>query len=484
MTRKVSTTIYQGDRKFEVEDAKVTLGWESERESGKKFEDKFDFRDLNGDKVRLSNNRTNRPFTRSLALRWANEMLRKKWRLNGEGAIVDHKGQVQSGQHRLVGLVFAEQLRKKNVSGWKEKRGWNGPVSIEFMVVEGISDSPEVVDTIDQGKKRSLADVMYRNKGFAEATPKQQKTLSLVCSVATRLTWLRVGGKKVSDAPHFPVTEAIEFLQKHPKLADAVEFVWRLDAGENGEGSRISSGISLGYASALLYLMACVKTEPGEAPDVESKSFRSLWGRGCEFWTAFASGANLAEKSPILVLKRALARKDAGSGKARDEMVGMVIKAFNAWLDGGDISAADLKVKSVKGIAEEPRLGGLDTAPVEDEVVFEAPEVVESAAEEETATGRELEEGFAKAVKKGGDMGRKAKRERKKASLGKETVVETVEVKETPAPAKAKKERKPRKPRGTASIKVVEDEVAFEPEEADIVQFESEVEAEEEVELV
>ncbi|WP_230684294.1 hypothetical protein, partial [Streptococcus pneumoniae] len=72
----------------------------------------FLFRDLEGNKIRLKNNNTNRPFRKSLAIRYANEMLRRKWSLNGETIIFDSKDMCQSGQHRLVGLILAEQMRK------------------------------------------------------------------------------------------------------------------------------------------------------------------------------------------------------------------------------------------------------------------------------------------------------------------------------------------------------------------------------------
>lgn len=365
-----------------VEDAKQFLGWVTEEESKVKFGDDYFLKDLEGNKVRLNHNDTNRPFRRTLAMRWANEILRKKWKLNGETLIFDRLGMAQSAQHRLIGLVFAEQLRKKEKDKWAEY--WKGPVNIEGIIVVGIEEHRDTVDTIDLGGARTLADVLFRNREFGGTEDNQEK-LARTLAIANRLVWLRVGGKNVSDAPHFPHSEALEFLEYHPELLNAVRFIEVQDSSaDETEKNRISSLVSKGYAAALMYLMAVSKTNPDKY-DAEGEINLEMWDKAEEFWEKFAEGSNLSAGDPILMLRKVLTDAKAGSGEQRDELVGKVVKAWNAFVDGVKIKATDLKLKREKHpttgkfvLAEDPRIGGLD--------VVREKEVVEEPAPEPKAT--------------------------------------------------------------------------------------------------
>lgn len=377
-----------------VEDAKAILGWTTEGEGEEGFGKDYLFRDLEGNKVRLLNNLTNRPFRRSLAQRYASEMLRGKWALNGETVVVDRLGGVQSGQHRLVGFILAEQERRKNVEKWKEY-GWRGPISLEMLVVTGISEKAEVTDTLDLGQKRSLGDVIFRNHDFGELADKEQKRLSNVLAGACRLVWLRVGGRLVSDAPHFPHSEALDFLEAHPRLKEVVDFIHVEEGGSGAEGKKISGFISLGYASALCYLMGVAKTDPVKFAEKGSEALNyKLMDKAQEFWTLFASGAGLDKGNPILALRSALMRIDASGGLGRDEICGTVIKAWNLWVDGKEGDGKAIKVKRGKDedgrivLLETPRIGGLD---VEQDIPEEEEPDAPEADAEDTEEGEEAE---------------------------------------------------------------------------------------------
>ncbi len=408
------------DGPLAIEDAKRILGWESEADSEKEFGTEYLFRDLEGNKVRLTNNPSNRPFRMTLARRYQSEMLRKKWRLNGEPIILDRKGHVQSGQHRLVGLILAEQERLKNPAGYRESYGWRSEVAVDALIVTGISDKAEVVDTLDLGQKRSLGDVIFRRDEFGDLSEKEQKRLSNVLGTAARLAWLRIGGRVVSDAPHFPHSEALDFIEAHPRLKDSVNFVFTEDGGTGAEGKRISSLISLGYAGGLLYLMATAKTDPDKFEEKGTDAIKySLWDKACEFWTLLASGAGLEKGNPILSLRNMLHRMDAGGATARDEVVGVVVKAWNLWIDGKDGEAAAIKVKKTKDdlgrlvLAETPRIGGLD---VERDVVPDEDELEGTDAEAEEGSNDGSEEAPAK--KKGKAKGKRSRRKAKGPEVG------------------------------------------------------------------
>lgn len=324
------------------------------------------FVDVNKAKVFLKNNPTNRPFRMGIAKRYMMEILRGKWALNGESITFDLYGQVLSGQHRLVGLVLAEQLRRKNPEKWKPY-GWSSPVTIESVVVFGISDAKEVVDTIDLGQKRTLGDVIFRDAMF-EGTDKTKKQLANILAGACRLAWLRATGAMVTDAPHFPHSEALDFIEDHPKLIECVHYVYEKEGGSGMEGSRISRYLSLAYAAGLSYLMATSGTDPNDFVEQGPAALDfSMEDKMLEFWDKFASGAELKANSPIFVLRELLPRIEASSAFGRDEKVGMVIKAFNRFVDGKTAQSKDIVM--MKGeddmgkpkLNEEPRLGGIDT---------------------------------------------------------------------------------------------------------------------------
>jgi hypothetical protein len=371
---KISVIVREASHKLgelTVEEAKTLIGWTTEEEAEEEYGVEYKLRDPEGNKVRLLNNPTNRPFRKGLALRYANEILRGKWAFNGETMVFDRYGNCQEGQHRMCGFIMAEMLRKKNVEHWKAY-GHRGPITIPCLLVFGISDKPEVVDTLNLGQKRSLGDVIFRNQDFGEMSEREQKKLANVLAGALRLAWLRVGGRLVSDAPHFPHSEALDFQDAHPRIQDAVNFIFNEDGGTGEEGKKISRYISMGYAAALMYLMGTSKTNPDEyaANGAESIDY-SLWAKAEKFWTIFGSGVSKGSGDLFHSLRTKLDNIDASGAMGRDEVCGTVVKAFVLWLEKGDKAEAkpkDITVKRGKNdagqvvLTEEPRLGGLDVA--------------------------------------------------------------------------------------------------------------------------
>ena len=356
---------HQDKNPLTVEEAKALIGWQVADDKD------YIFRDLDGNKIKLENNPDNRPFRMVLAKRYANEMIRGKWDgLNGETIIFDWFGFCQSGQHRLVAFILADQMREQGL-----KTVWSKEASLECLIVLGTD--PSSADTLDMGQKRSLGDVLFRRVDFSGKSKSEQKKLTNILSHTIRMVWLRTGGKKISDAPHFPHSEALDFFEEHPRLYDAVQFIYDLEGGRGSEGGRISKRISPGYAAAMLYLAGMSTTDPAKyAVEGTDAMDDKLWERAEDFWTLFASGANLPEGSPILVLRELLVNIDAQSGAGRDDVVGATIKAMNMWFDDtkATTKATAVRLKKRKNdegkyvIAEdEPRLGGIDF-PVEDVV--------------------------------------------------------------------------------------------------------------------
>jgi hypothetical protein len=124
-----------GPNALTAEQAKTLLLWETEEEYGARrledepslqkddpkvtFGERYLLKDSSGQKVTCWNNSNNRPFSESWARAIAQDILNKMWRLNCETVIIGRTGQVLSGQHRLVGLVLAQQMRHgKNKDKW------------------------------------------------------------------------------------------------------------------------------------------------------------------------------------------------------------------------------------------------------------------------------------------------------------------------------------------------------------------------------
>ncbi len=385
---KVVTKVRDEDNGLTLKEAKHLIGWEVEPE-GKDFGDNFALKDGNGKKVRLLNNPSNRPFGLKLALKYLNEILRGKWALNGETFAFDLNGHVQNGQHRLVGFILAcEQL----IAEGKE------PITIPCIIVTGISPKPETVDTIDLGKRRSLGDVVFRNRTFGKKLDnKSQKKLSSTLSHAVRLVWLRMNGKLVSNAPHFPHSEALDFADANPLIEQAVQEVTDLDT-EKEEKNRISRYISLAYAAGLLYLMGTAKSKSDEVAKHGHKAIdTSKWARALKFWKTFASGVSTGSGDLFHILRKRLDSISADSGQDRDEICGTVIKAYELYLAGEveNVSGKQLSLKRKRTesgkmvLNEEPRLGGLDQALAVVETVEEEPaipaEPVKEPEEQQTA---------------------------------------------------------------------------------------------------
>ena len=373
-----------------VEEVKEFLGWQVIPKEDKKRP--FLFKDLFGDKVVLKNRKANRPLRVSLAKKYALDIIRGKWRFNGESFVRDAKGQWQDGQHRMLGFVLAQQMLEKEPKKWREKYGTKGPLTLEALIVTGISPKSDTVDTLGIGQKRTLGDVLYRDgimlKVVEGLTDKAHVALAKILAGATRLVWLRVIGKSVSDAPHFPHSEALEFLEAHEHLPEAVWHCYQIEAGEE---RRLSNYVSVAYAAGLMYLMGVSATDPDEFLEKGMDAVRlDNWDKADEFWTLFGEQLKFKSGDPIGVTKKLVGEMEAGSALGREEIVRTIIKGWELWFDGKKATPAKVQVEKAQieetgkwVLVESPRIGGIDVEWEEEEL-----EEVEEAATDAKAAKR------------------------------------------------------------------------------------------------
>lgn len=254
--KDVTVSVCKGDDAVTVEQAKKLLGWETESDKVK-FGNTFLLKDIEGNKVRCQNNSHNRRFSMTVARTLMAEILRGKWRFNGESMIIGRSGETISAQHRLIGLILAAQEWEKDKERWSF---WTDEPTLESVIVFGIDEGDETVNTVDTGIPRSLSQVIERSEYFAGMKQKDRHRCAQMADYAIRLLWHRTGAGMDAFAPKRTHAESLDFLARHPRILECVKHVYE----ENGEEGKIANYVSPGYAAGLMYLMGCCATDPQE----------------------------------------------------------------------------------------------------------------------------------------------------------------------------------------------------------------------------
>lgn len=377
-----------------VEFAKQILGWEEETDAVK-FGPDYLLTDVNDLKIRCKNNTRNRPINVAWCMTLAQELLMGRWRLNGETIVVGKTGEVLSGQHRLVAVILAEQMRQKD-EYWLTN--WPDEVTMPAVVVLGIDEADEVVNTLDTGKARTFSDVLYRSELLSKYAAKDRKLMSKVLDYAVATLWKRTGARNDAYAPERTHSEGMDFLHRHKKVLACAKHI----VDENSNKS-LTAMIPMGAATGICYLMGASESDPKKYAKNRSDAglnFKRM-DDAQDFFAMLASG------SPELNLVRtAIAElSDAETGKSGTvpEKVAIVIKAWNNHAEGKKITPSTLKleyVTDVNGNAElinAPLLGGIDIGDATKGEEEDAAAGEELTAEEIAKRAKEVRENTAKA---------------------------------------------------------------------------------------
>lgn len=378
-------------------------------------------------RIVCDNNTKNRPLYPTTADVYRQEVLRKNFQFNGETIIIGETGSTLSGQHRGLGFILACQE-------WHTCQDWQAvwpeePV-LYCTIIKGISETDEVVNTIDTGKPRTLADALFHDAILADLTMKDRRVIARAVDHAVRLLWDRTGAKFDAFAHHRTHSEAKNFINQHRRIIKAVRHVYEEDAN----AGRITKYITLGYGGAMMYLMGC----SGSDPEIYRKAQRegtanedllewSFWDRAMDFWTLLAQGSTIFESY------RKVWEEMAGEGKVNPaERRAILAKAWEAFYnlkEGEPIPLKAMKIKydtneeGLRMMAESPTVGGIDygdnpSEPDEEHVrqADPSPEELEArkAAEEERRLSKDKE---AKAARKAEAEAAQAARTNKKGNL-------------------------------------------------------------------
>jgi hypothetical protein len=308
-------------------------------------------------KALLEMNTTNRPLSNSQVKLYANEMLRGKWKLNGEALIFgsDDEGNdsIISGQHRLHALILANKLHAANPSEYE-----NATLKLTTVIIFGVAI--ETADSVDLGMNRKHGHVIYRDEFVDKVIPKEwsnnNSRKAKWCNTlagAARLVWLRCGGATVSSAPKFIVSEMMEFIKEdHKNLCHFVSAV--LSASEE-EGAGLK--ISVPYIAGLCYMASL---------DSDGKLHKDTMNTLLDAVLCIAQNKvdpGTAEHALVTYWNKLFSTPGS---KDRDlEIVGPFVKALNAIIVGEKTTAAKIALtkKEQEGYAAfPPLLSGYDEA--------------------------------------------------------------------------------------------------------------------------
>lgn len=254
----------------------------------------------------LDRNTHNRAVSGIRVERYAADITRGAWQLNGEAFKIAADGQVLNGQHRLLAVVEAD-------------------AAIRTLLIRGLP--AEAQETMDQGRSRSLADVL-KLRG---------ETYWVPLSTAMRALWLfETEGRLIKaggSGGQATVAEAIRTLDRNPDLRDSVYFTF----------GKLKPWMAGTYMGALHYLMATVDAAAAD-----------------DFVERLATGAELARYDPIHVLREHLikAHMNAMERLTTRDKLALTIKAWNAYLAGEEISSLSWRPQAPHGEAF-PTINGL-----------------------------------------------------------------------------------------------------------------------------
>lgn len=250
------------------EQAKTLVGWQTESDyiaeqmalnpgaTADRFkwsEGEYALIDFEKNKVRLLKSTRNRYITRALLDQYAQEHLNRRWRINGETIVIGNYEEVLSGQHRLCSVIIAYQMWKAKTAMYEEK--WPTPPTMECLIVYGIDEHDDTVNTLDTGKPRTLPEVLYRSDYFKGLPPGQRKENAQALAYAATVVWERSGMAKDFGHKFKTHGEMMGFIERHPTILETTGHVVSEDSEKK---LRICTR---GQASGFNYLMAAAATD-------------------------------------------------------------------------------------------------------------------------------------------------------------------------------------------------------------------------------
>lgn len=240
-------------------------------------------------KEMLGANTNNRNVSRQQVELFARTMAQQDWKMNGEAIKFSNTGRLLDGQHRLLACV-------------------GSGVPFRTLVIRGLPEDTQ--ETMDAGKTRTMANVLELQ---GRSNTKQLATIARSIYLSEQL-----GIEAACTNSAAPTrSELLRFIEGTPQLEDTLRQASTFYTKSNHL-------MSVSMAALLCW------------------TFNEIDADACEtFLDLLATGANLNEGNPILVLRNTLfdiTKRGAHSDRiSRRRIVGITIKAWNKWREGGTV---------------------------------------------------------------------------------------------------------------------------------------------------
>lgn len=236
----------------------------------------------------LGLNTNNRNISRKQVELFARTMSQNAWRINGEAVKFSDGGRLLDGQHRLLACI-------------------ESGVPFRTLVIRGLPE--ETQQTMDSGKTRTMANVLEL-QGRANTT-------HLAALARTIYVGEQLGVDAACTNSVTPTrNELLEFIDSTPELERTLRKAEQFYTKSNHL-------LSISMAGLLYWTFDRID-------DAASMTF----------FDRLATGANLNEGDPILVLRNSLFDINRGhhsDGATRRRIAGMTIKAWNRWRGGASV---------------------------------------------------------------------------------------------------------------------------------------------------
>lgn len=231
----------------------------------------------------LANNARNRPLSMTWAERLAEVIKRGEFQLNGDAVRFNCDGGLVDGQHRLQAVIISGR-------------------PIQSLVVRGVEE--KAFDTIDQGKKRSIGDMLAR----------EGEKHYVILATACKFVWCYehrgmtgVDGGRIREL--FTPTIAQQVLAAHPGLRSSADFI---------SPHKNDLNVSAGMAVAIHYFASKTDSEKAD-----------------EFFTKLATGENINRNDAVYVVRQRLIKNRNDQSKLRQHVLAaFVVKGWNAYIRG------------------------------------------------------------------------------------------------------------------------------------------------------
>lgn len=233
----------------------------------------------------MADNNGNRKISKAAVNTLASAITRGEWKLNGTPVVISKEGRVLDGQHRLMAII-------------------NSKEPISTFVVRGVSE--DVFDTLDIGRKRTIADTLY--------IIGEKDVNVLAATIKIIKPYFEKGFRILGGGSRITPIQAEKFLLEHPDVRKSVAYA-------NCNKDEFDSLLVRSAIAAFHYIF----TKKNEQ-------------KGNEFMESFRTGANLDVGSPILALRRNLSLRAEGKDRKPRLKILLMVKAWNSFIKGEKIN--------------------------------------------------------------------------------------------------------------------------------------------------